>query len=85
MSNQFILGQYVRIIGRLELMPVGAWQTSHKAPDITEAHHWRQSKLIKNHSVSLCWLVAHDKTLVAANETTPRCAACVAMEKERGR
>ncbi|OQA29137.1 MAG: hypothetical protein BWY57_03386 [Betaproteobacteria bacterium ADurb.Bin341] len=24
MSGQFILGQYVRIIGRLELMPVGA-------------------------------------------------------------
>jgi len=24
MSNQFILGQYVRIIGRPELMPVGA-------------------------------------------------------------
>jgi len=24
MTNKFILGQYVRIIGRLELMPVGA-------------------------------------------------------------
>jgi len=24
MSNQFILGQYVRIIGRPELLPVGA-------------------------------------------------------------
>jgi hypothetical protein len=50
-------------------MKFSAWQTSHKAPDITEAHHWRQSKLIRNHSVSLCWLVAHDKSLVAANET----------------
>lgn len=44
-------------------MKFSAWQTSHKAPDITDAHHWRQSKLIRNHSVSLCWLVAHDKTL----------------------
>ena len=66
-------------------MKFSAWQTSHKAPDITEAHHWRQSNLIKNHSVSLCWLVAHDKSLSAAGETTLRCAACVAMEKERGR
>lgn len=62
-------------------MKFSAWQTSHKAPDITEAHHWRQSKLIRNHSVSLCWLVAHDKSLVAANETAPRCLACVWMEK----
>jgi len=66
-------------------MKFSAWQTSAKAPDITEAHHWRQSKLIKNHSVSLCWLVVHDKTLAHAIETTPRCSACVAMEKERGR
>jgi hypothetical protein len=62
-------------------MKFSAWQTSHKAPDITEAHHWRQSKLIRNQSVSLCWLVAHDKSLVAANETAPRCLACVWMEK----
>jgi len=62
-------------------MKFSAWKTSHKAPDITEAHHWRQSKLIRNHSVSLCWLVAHDKSLVAANETAPRCLACVWMEK----
>ena len=62
-------------------MKFSAWQTSAKAPDITEAHHWRQSKLIRNHSVSLCWLVAHDKSLVAANETAPRCLACVWMEK----
>jgi hypothetical protein len=46
-------------------MKFSAWQTSHKAPDITDAHHWRQSKLIRNHSVSLCWLVSHDKTLAA--------------------
>jgi hypothetical protein len=65
-------------------MKFSAWKTSHKAPDITEAHHWRQSKLIKNHSVSLCWLVAHDKTLVAANETTPRCLACAWQWKRSG-
>ena len=66
-------------------MKNSAWQTSTRAPDITEAHHWRPSKLLRNKSVSLCWLVEHDKTLAAADDTTPRCAVCVAMEMERGR
>ena len=66
-------------------MKFSAWQTSDRWKESREAHHWRHSKLIRNHSVSLCWLVVHDKTLVSANETTPRCLACVWMEKERGR
>jgi hypothetical protein len=66
-------------------MKFSAWQTSHKAPDITEAHNWRTSKCLEDHSVSLCWLIVQTKSLSAADEMAPRCSICEAMEKERGR
>ncbi len=52
-------------------MKFSAWQTSHKAPDITEAHHWRASKCLEDHSVSLCWLIVPTKSLSAADEGRP--------------
>ena len=66
-------------------MKFSAWQTSDRWKETTEAHNWRTSKCLEDHSVSLCWLVANDKSLVAAGETAPRCLACVWIEKERGR
>ena len=64
-------------------MKFRAWQTSTKAPDITEAHLWRQSRIIRNQSVSLCWLLVSNKSLRAADEKTTRCSVC--EELERGR
>ena len=64
-------------------MKFSAWQTSHKAPDITEAHHWRQSKCLYDHSVSLCWLLVSNKSLSAADEKTTRCSVCEEMERGR--
>lgn len=66
-------------------MKFSAWQTSDRWKETREAHSWRVSKCLEDHSVSLCWLIVPTKSLNAANETTPRCLACVWMEKERGR
>lgn len=63
-------------------MKNSAGQTSIKATDITEAHHWRPNRILRNKSVSLCWPVEHNKTLAAADDAAPRCAVCVAMERE---
>lgn len=66
-------------------MKFSAWQTSDRWKETTEAHNWRVSKCLEDHSVSLCWLIVPTKSLTAAEERAPRCSICVAMEKERGR
>lgn len=66
-------------------MRFSAWQTSDRWKETREAHNWRTSKCLEDHSVSLCWLIVQTKSLSAADEMAPRCSICEAMEKERGR
>jgi hypothetical protein len=66
-------------------MKFSAWQTSDRWKETREAHNWRTSKCLEDHSVSLCWLIVPTKSLTAADEMAPRCSICVAMEMERGR
>lgn len=64
-------------------MKFSAWQTSDRFPETREAHNWRTSKCLDDHSVSLCWLIVPTKSLTAADEMAPRCSICEAMERGR--
>lgn len=52
-------------------MKFSAWQTSDRWKETTEAHNWRVSKCLEDHSVSLCWLIVPTKSLTAAEERAP--------------
>jgi len=64
-------------------MKYSAWQTSDRWPETREAHNWRTSKCLEDHSVSLYWLIVHTKSLSAADEKTTRCSVCEEMERGR--
>ena len=64
-------------------MKFSAWQTSDKLPKGSEAHFWKASKCLYEHSVSLCWLLVSNKTLSVADDKAPRCSVCEEMERGR--
>lgn len=64
-------------------MKYSAWQTSDRWLETREAHNWRTSKCLEDHSVSLCWLIVPTKSLSAADEKTTRCSVCEEMERGR--